>query len=254
MESRRLSSRFLWIINRQICVPSKFTAIDLTGGSGQTKYEFQSAALVVVTVFFALASSTLAFEEGSSRCPDKFESVVSHAERMAPISVQQATFAAGCFWSVELAFQRAMGVTKTAVGYTQGHKENPSYEDVCTGRTGHVEAVLVEYNPNEVTYEQLLDVFWKKHDPTQLNRQGNDVGTQYRSGIYYHTPEQETAAKASLQEWETKLGKKIHTEILPATTFYPAEDYHQQYLEKGGRNGRKQSARKGCSDPIRCYG
>ncbi|KAL3678082.1 hypothetical protein R1sor_021038 [Riccia sorocarpa] len=143
---------------------------------------------------------------------------------------------------------------QTAVGYTQGHTENPTYEEVCTGKSGHVEAVLVEYNPAEVTYEQLLDVFWKKHDPTQLNRQGNDVGTQYRSGIYYHTPEQEAAAKASLQEWEAKLGGKFQTEVLPAKTFYPAEDYHQQYLEKGGRNGRQQSARKGCNDAIRCYG
>ncbi|CAM6125329.1 unnamed protein product [Calypogeia fissa] len=167
---------------------------------------------------------------------------------------QQATFAAGCFWSVELAYQRVPGVTKTAVGYTQGHVENPTYKQVCTGRTGHTEAVLVDYNPSEVSYQQLLDVFWKKHDPTQMNRQGNDVGTQYRSGIYYHSPEQEATAKASLKAMEGKLGKKIATEVLPAKTFYTAEDYHQQYLEKGMAGGGKQSARKSCNDPIRCYG
>ncbi|KAG6556999.1 hypothetical protein Mapa_001415 [Marchantia paleacea] len=174
---------------------------------------------------------------------------------MSPLSqALQATFGAGCFWSVELAYQRVPGVIKTAVGYSQGHTENPTYEQVCTGRTGHVEVVLVDYNPSEVSYEKLLDVFWKKHDPTQYNRQGNDVGTQYRSGIYYHSPEQETVAKDSLKEMEGKLGKKIATEILPAKTFFMAEDYHQEYLEKGGRGGNKQSARKGCNDPIRCYG
>ncbi|XP_002969802.2 peptide methionine sulfoxide reductase A1 [Selaginella moellendorffii] len=165
-----------------------------------------------------------------------------------------ATFAAGCFWSVELAFQRIPGVIKTTVGYTQGSKESPTYHDVCTGRTGHAEAVLVEYDPKEVSYTALLDAFWKKHDPTQADGQGNDLGSQYRSGIYFHTPEQEKLAKQSLEQEQQRLGKKIVTELLPATTFYPAEDYHQQYLEKGGRGGRKQSAAKGCTDPIRCYG
>lgn len=166
----------------------------------------------------------------------------------------QATFAAGCFWSVELAYQRVPGVVKTAVGYTQGHVENPTYKQVCSGRTGHAEAVLVDYSPSQVSYGQLLDVFWKKHDPTQKNRQGNDVGSQYRSGIYYHSAEQETVAKDSLKAMEDKLGKKIATEVLPAKTFYLAEDYHQQYLEKGVAGRGQQSARKGCSDPIRCYG
>ncbi|KAJ7198029.1 hypothetical protein O6H91_15G006900 [Diphasiastrum complanatum] len=168
--------------------------------------------------------------------------------------IEQATFAAGCFWSVELAYQRLPGVVKTTVGYTQGTTKNPTYREVCDGRSGHVEAVHVEYDADEVSYEKLLEAFWHKHDPTQVNQQGNDVGTQYRSGIYFHSPEQEKAAHESLKEEEKRLGKKIVTEVLPAKTFYPAEEYHQQYLEKGGRNGRKQSAAKDCNDPIRCYG
>ncbi|KAK7387085.1 hypothetical protein VNO78_27583 [Psophocarpus tetragonolobus] len=165
-----------------------------------------------------------------------------------------AQFGAGCFWGVELAFQRASGVTKTEVGYSQGNLHNPSYESVCTGTTHHSEIVRVQYDPNECSYESLLDVFWARHDPTTLNRQGNDVGSQYRSGIYYYTPEQEKAAIESLEQQQKKLNRKIVTEILPAKKFYRAEEYHQQYLEKGGRFGSKQSAAKGCNDPIRCYG
>ncbi|KAI5075547.1 hypothetical protein GOP47_0009992 [Adiantum capillus-veneris] len=168
--------------------------------------------------------------------------------------LQLATFAAGCFWSVELAFQRVPGVVKTTVGYTQGKTKNPTYQEVCSGRTNHNEAVMLEYDAEQVTYEKLLEVFWGKHDPTQFNRQGNDVGTQYRSGIYFHNPQQEQIARQSLESEERRIGKKIMTEILPAGEFYPAEEYHQQYLEKGGRSGFKQSARKGCTDPIRCYG
>ncbi|QCD78322.1 peptide-methionine [Vigna unguiculata] len=167
---------------------------------------------------------------------------------------QFAQFGAGCFWGVELAFQRAAGVTKTEVGYSQGLLHNPSYEDVCTGTTHHSEVVRVQYDPNECSYESLLGLFWARHDPTALNRQGNDVGTQYRSGIYFYTPEQEKAATESLEQQQKKLNRKIVTEILPAKKFYRAEEYHQQYLEKGGRFGSKQSASKGCNDPIRCYG
>ncbi|KAH8970228.1 hypothetical protein BDL97_02G077500 [Sphagnum fallax] len=167
---------------------------------------------------------------------------------------QQATFAAGCFWSVELAFQRVPGVIKTAVGYTGGKTVDPTYRQVCSGRTGHTEAVQLEYDPAQVSYKQLLDVFWKKHDPTQLNRQGNDVGSQYRSGIYFHTPEQKEEAIASMKEHQSHLWKKIATEILPAGPFYMAEEYHQQYLQKGGGGGKQQSAAKMCTDPIRCYG
>ncbi|KAK8537759.1 hypothetical protein V6N12_043907 [Hibiscus sabdariffa] len=167
---------------------------------------------------------------------------------------QFAQFGAGCFWGVELAFQRVPGVTKTEVGYTQGFMDNPRYEDVCSGATNHNEVVRLQYDPKECSFDALLDVFWARHDPTTLNRQGNDVGTQYRSGIYYYTPEQETAAKESLEKQQKLLNRKIVTEILPAKKFYRAENYHQQYLAKGGRFGFKQSTEKGCNDPIRCYG
>ncbi|XP_020574469.1 peptide methionine sulfoxide reductase A3-like [Phalaenopsis equestris] len=167
---------------------------------------------------------------------------------------QWAQFGAGCFWGVELAFQRVPGVTKTEVGYSQGKFHNPTYGDVCTGKTGHAEIVRVQYDPNQCSYEDLLDLFWARHDPTALNRQGNDVGTQYRSGIYYYSPEQEKAARETLERHQISLGRKVVTEILPAKKFYKAEEYHQQYLEKGGRSGSKQSASKGCTDPIRCYG
>ncbi|KAK8490784.1 hypothetical protein V6N13_029113 [Hibiscus sabdariffa] len=167
---------------------------------------------------------------------------------------QFAQFGAGCFWGVELAFQRVPGVTKTEVGYTQGLMNNPNYEDVCSGTTNHNEVVRLQYDPKDCTFHTLLDVFWARHDPTTLNRQGNDVGTQYRSGIYYYTPEQETAARESMEKHQKLLTRKVFTEILPAKKFYKAEKYHQQYLSKGGRFGFKQSADKGCKDPIRCYG
>ncbi|KAI8007466.1 hypothetical protein LOK49_LG07G00656 [Camellia lanceoleosa] len=167
---------------------------------------------------------------------------------------QFAQFGAGCFWGVELVFQRVPGVTKTEVGYTQGYLHNPSYNDVCSGTTNHSEVVRVQYDPKECSYESLLDVFWAKHDPTTLNRQGNDVGTQYRSGIYFYTPEQEKAALESKERHQNVLNRKIVSEILPAKKFYRAEEYHQQYLAKGGRFGLKQSTEKGCNDPIRCYG
>lgn len=148
----------------------------------------------------------------------------------------QATFAAGCFWGVELAFQKLKGVTGTRVGYTQGETENPNYQMVCTGRTGHAEAVLVDYDPNVISYDELLDVFWKKHDPTQLNRQGPDVGTQYRSGIYVHTEEQRDAAIKSRDQLAQsgRYRQPVVTEIKPAAVFYDAEEYHQRYLEKRG--------------------
>ena len=148
----------------------------------------------------------------------------------------KASFAAGCFWGVEAAFRQVEGVLSTAVGYSGGHSENPSYEEVCSGRTGHAETVLVDYDPSRVSYDRLLDVFWENHDPTQLNRQGPDVGEQYRSVIFFHTPEQEAAARASKEKLEKsgRYRRPIVTQIEPATKFYPAEDYHQQYLEKRG--------------------
>lgn len=147
-----------------------------------------------------------------------------------------ATFGAGCFWGVEAAFRQIKGVQSTAVGYLGGSLENPTYEDVCTDTTGHAEVVQVDYDPAQVSYEELLDVFWKSHNPTTLNRQGPDVGTQYRSAVFYHTPEQEQAARASKAKLEESgaFKRPIVTEITPASTFYRAEEYHQQYLEKRG--------------------
>lgn len=148
--------------------------------------------------------------------------------------MEKATFAAGCFWGVEDAFRKVKGVRSARVGYTGGTLEHPTYEDVCSDRTGHAEAVEVEYDPAQVSYEALLEVFWETHDPTTLNRQGPDVGTQYRSAIFVHTPEQETAARASKARLEQsgRYRRPIVTEITPAARFYPAEEYHQQYLEK----------------------
>ncbi len=148
----------------------------------------------------------------------------------------QATFAAGCFWGVEAAFRKVPGVTATRAGYTGGTVPNPTYEDVCSHRTGHAEAVEVTYDPAGVSYDDLLTVFWEEHDPTQRNRQGPDVGTQYRSAIFVHDAAQEAAALASKQRLEQsgRFKRPIVTEINPAATFYPAEDYHQQFLEKRG--------------------
>lgn len=147
-----------------------------------------------------------------------------------------ATFGAGCFWGVEEAFRQLDGVTDTAVGYMGGHTLNPTYRDVCTDHTGHAEVVQVEYDPERVSYDQLLQLFWENHDPTTLNRQGPDIGTQYRSAIFYHTPEQQAAAQASKERLEGsgRFRRPIVTEITPAGTFYRAEEYHQQYLAKRG--------------------
>lgn len=148
--------------------------------------------------------------------------------------MEKATFAAGCFWGVEAMFRAVPGVISTRVGYTGGTLENPSYKDVCTDRTEHAEAVEIAYDPTRVSYDKLLDVFWKGHDPTMLNRQGPDIGTQYRSAVFYHNPEQEAAAHASKERLEKsgEYRRPIVTEIVPASQFWQAEDYHQQYLEK----------------------
>jgi peptide-methionine (S)-S-oxide reductase len=148
--------------------------------------------------------------------------------------LETATFGAGCFWQVEVEFRNTDGVKDAVVGYTGGSSERPSYEDVCTGRTGHAEAVEVTFDPDEVSYDALLEVFWGLHDPTQMNRQGPDVGTQYRSAIFFHTPEQEKQAIASRDRTQANFSKPIATEITPAGSFWPAEDYHQRYLEKRG--------------------
>lgn len=160
-----------------------------------------------------------------------------------------ATFAGGCFWGIELAFQRVPGVVKTEVGYTQGLKKNPTYEDVCSGSTGHTEAVQVTYDTTAIKYDDLLTVFWDIINPTTFNKQGNDVGSQYRSGVYYHDDYQQTAATRSRDEVAKRYKDPIVTEINRASTWYPAEAYHQQYLSKGG-----QCSRTGDLTPIRCYG
>jgi peptide-methionine (S)-S-oxide reductase len=149
---------------------------------------------------------------------------------------EKATFGAGCFWHVEAAFRQLPGVVATTVGFEGGTRDNPTYRDVCSHTTGHAEVVEVDYNPARVSYEQLLGIFWAEHDPTQLNRQGPDVGDQYRSVIFYHSPEQQAAAEASRARLEQagKYRRPIVTQIVPATTFFRAEEYHQQYLEKRG--------------------
>ncbi len=148
----------------------------------------------------------------------------------------KATFAAGCFWGVEATFRALPGVTSTRVGYIGGTTPKPTYKDVCTDTTGHAEAVEIEYDPATISYEKLLEVFWENHDPTQLNRQGPDFGKQYRSAIFFHSPEQQIAATLSKESLEKahRYSKPIVTQIVPAETFHEAEDYHQQYLEKRG--------------------
>jgi peptide-methionine (S)-S-oxide reductase len=152
------------------------------------------------------------------------------------MTTEKATFGAGCFWGVEATFRATRGVSNATVGYAGGMKENPTYQDVCTDETGHAEVVQVEFDPTIVSYKQLLDVFWANHNPTTLNRQGPDVGTQYRSVVFYHSPEQRVAveeAKANLEK-SGRFPRPIVTQIEPAPKFYPAEEYHQRYLEKRG--------------------
>jgi peptide-methionine (S)-S-oxide reductase len=149
---------------------------------------------------------------------------------------KKATFGAGCFWGVEAAFRQLDGVTKTEVGYEGGRLENPTYEDVCSHTTGHAEVVEVTYDPEQISYERLLETFWAKHDPTQLNRQGWDVGDQYRSVIFFHDDEQRELAEHSKEQEQSRHRKPVVSQIEPAQTFYVAEDYHQQYLEKRGRS------------------
>lgn len=185
-----------------------------------------------------------AAEEDASKAAgvtaDTAGSASARAANAGQARTQVATFAAGCFWGVEARFREIPGVVNATVGYTGGRTENPTYKDVCTDKTGHAEAVQVEFDPSQVTYEQLLDAFWAIHDPTTPNRQGPDVGTQYRSAIFYHNPEQLKAAQASkarLEKSDKFKGSKIVTEIVPAGDFYRAEEYHQRYLEKMGFKG-----------------
>jgi len=151
---------------------------------------------------------------------------------------EKAMFGAGCFWGVEETFRNLKGVLSTAVGYAGGTKENPTYEDVCTDKTGHAEVVEVEFDRSQITYDELLDIFWSNHNPTTLNRQGPDVGTQYRSVIFYHSPEQKSTAEASRKKVDTsrRFGRPVVTQIEPAPKFWRAEEYHQRYLQKRGKS------------------
>lgn len=154
---------------------------------------------------------------------------------------EKATFGAGCFWGVEAAFRKVKGVVSTAVGYSGGSFREPTYEDVCTDQTGHAEVVEVGYDSSQVSYEELLEVFWSTHDPTTLNRQGPDIGTQYRSVIFYHTPEQKAVAEASKERLRGsgRYKRPVVTKIQPVAEFYRAEEYHQQYFEKRGHSAHK---------------
>ena len=154
------------------------------------------------------------------------------------MQTEKATFGAGCFWGVEETFRNLEGVLSATVGYAGGTKDNPTYEDVCTDKTGHAEVVEVEFDPSQVSYDELLNTFWSNHNPTTLNRQGPDVGTQYRSVIFYHSPEQESAAKASKAKVEKsgRFNRSVVTEIEPAPKFWRAEEYHQRYLQKRGQS------------------
>ncbi|PNW80156.1 hypothetical protein CHLRE_08g380300v5 [Chlamydomonas reinhardtii] len=186
------------------------------------------------------------------------------APAQAPEGLKLATFAGGCFWGIELAYQRVPGVVATTVGYTGGADKNPNYDSVCSGRSGHAEAIQCTYDPKQCSYDSLLDTFFARVDPTTLNRQGNDRGTQYRSAIYYHDEQQRAAAAARIAAANNAIaegkapsrwaGSRVVAQLEPAGDYYIAEDYHQQYLSKGGRFGQAQSAAKGCNDPIRCYG
>ncbi len=185
-------------------------------------------------ILHALLALILALVAGGRPVPGGSRAGRPKATNDGRGNVAVATFAAGCFWGVEETFRNVEGVTDTTVGYTGGHLENPSYHDVCRGDTGHAESVRVEYDPEVVSYEELLDVFWAAHNPTTSNQQGPDIGTQYRSAIFYHTPEQKEAAERSRRELgeSGRYARPVVTRIEPAQTFWPAEDYHQQYYAK----------------------
>lgn len=201
------------------------------------KYLLKRAALLFLLIVagYVRCDASKATAEHNQN-PQRDTPTVSHASEENQVMLERATFAAGCFWGVEATFRSVKGVVSTSVGYTGGWTENPTYEMVCTDKTGHAEAVEVVFDPQVVNYEDLLNVFWECHDPTQKNRQGPDVGTQYRSAIFYHSPEQEQAARRSKEQLEKsgKYKRPIVTEIVPASMFWRAEEYHQQYLEKRG--------------------
>jgi peptide-methionine (S)-S-oxide reductase len=160
-----------------------------------------------------------------------------HSTPTDPAKLEKATFGAGCFWKPEATFRRVPGVVATAVGYEGGHVDNPTYEQVCTGTTGHAEVTQVTFDPVQVSYEQLLERFWEMHDPTQVDRQGPDVGSQYRTVIFFHSPEQQAAAEASRDAVAARHGAPIATSVEPATGFWEAEEYHQCYVERRSGSG-----------------
>lgn len=178
-----------------------------------------------VVILVGLAVMFFKTKPLAGKTPDS-TTVVSSAE------TETATFGMGCFWCAQALFEKFSGVTHIDCGYAGGHTENPTYEDVCSDETGHAEVVRITYDPSKITYQQLLDIFWDVHDPTTLNQQGNDTGTQYRSIILYENPEQKQLAEASKQAEESKLKVPVTTEIVPLTKFYRAEDYHQDYFKK----------------------
>ncbi len=171
-------------------------------------------------------------EESAPKTKNK--SASPSEQKPKPKNLKMATFAEGCFWGVQDLFDRVKGVYETSAGYSGGDMENPTYEDVCTDKTGHAESVLVKYDPKEITYQELLDVFFMSHDPTQVDRQGPDEGTQYRSVIFYHDEEQKRMAEEAKAKYQKGYARPIATQIVPAAAFYPAEEYHQKYDEKHG--------------------
>jgi peptide-methionine (S)-S-oxide reductase len=202
-------------------------------GCGEKAPEAQTGRMSVMNPDGSTSSGNRANTAGQNGAPaEQQQARAGEAEQDTAV----AMFGAGCFWGVEAAFRQLEGVTATAVGYAGGHVENPTYEQVCRKGTGHAEVVRVEYDPGQLGYEDLLDVFWNKHDPTQLNRQGPDIGDQYRSVIFYYGDEQKQLAESTRQALDAsgKYRKPVVTQIEPAPTFYMAEDYHQQYLEKRG--------------------
>jgi peptide-methionine (S)-S-oxide reductase len=184
-------------------------------------------AAVIVFAFMHSGIIVMANNESETISDTKSDPNESSTEKN-----ETATFAAGCFWGVEAAFRKVEGVKYAIVGYTGGRFKNPTYKDVCSGKTGHAEAVQITYDPNVISYEKLLEVFWLIHDPTTRNRQGPDVGTQYRSAIFFHTSQQAVAARSSKAKHQRKIMRRIVTEIKPAVAFYKAEEYHQRYIEK----------------------
>lgn len=230
---RRAISR-LWLIALPLGLAAACSLVACAPGmAGQSENPGTSAVIASGESISPVPEKNLPKSETAAN-----DTITKDNEITAKESVmEKATFGAGCFWGVEAAFRQIKGVKATAVGYEGGHYENPTYKDVCTDKTGHAEVVQVEYDPSEISYDELLNVFWENHNPTTLNRQGPDVGTQYRSVVFYHTPEQKASAERSmnaLQKSPAYQNRKIVTSIEPAQEFYRAEEYHQQYLEKRG--------------------